>query len=89
MRLLVTTNGIWYSGAQVATYEFLFFLAELSDIEIKIVSCLGGEYALFPDSVEVHRVPCWNVGTLLQMKPDSVFERLVRWADAVRIAGNE
>ncbi len=23
------------------------------------------------------------------MKPDSVFERLVRWADAVWIAGNE
>ncbi len=86
MRLLVTTNGIWYSGAQVATNEFLSFLAKLNDIEIKVVSCLGGKYALFPDSVEVHGVPCWSVGTLLQMKPDSVFERLVRWADAVWIA---
>ncbi len=86
MRLLVTTNGIWYSGAQVVTNEFLSLKVIMT---IEIVSCLGGEYALFPDSVEVHRVPCWNVGTLLQMKPDSVFERLVRWADAVRIAGNE
>ncbi len=41
MRLLVTTNGICYSGAQVATNEFLSFLAKLSDIRIKIVSCLG------------------------------------------------
>ena len=89
MRLLVTTNGIWYSGAQVATNEFLSFLAKLSDIEIKIVSCLGGKYALSPNNVEVHRVPCWNVGTLLQMKPDSVFERLVRWADVVWIATGE
>jgi hypothetical protein len=89
MRLLVTTNGIWYSGAQVATNEFLSFLAKLNDIEIRIVSCLGGKYALSPDNAEVHRVPCWNVGTLLQMKPDSVFERLVRWADAVWIATSE
>ncbi len=42
MRLLVTINGIWYSGAQVIVNEFLFFLAELSDIEIKVVSCLEG-----------------------------------------------
>ncbi len=37
----MTTNGIWYSGAQVATNEFLSFLAKFNDIEIKIVSCLG------------------------------------------------
>ncbi|MFZ8857749.1 MAG: glycosyltransferase [Candidatus Caldarchaeales archaeon] len=89
MRLLVTINGIWYSGAQVIVNEFLSFFAKLNDIEIKVVSCLGGKNALSLDSVEVHRLPCWNAGTLLQMKPDSVFERLVRWADAVWIAGNE
>jgi len=89
MRLLVTTNGIWHSGAQVATNEFLSFLAKLNDIEIRIVSCLGGKYALSPDNAEVHRVPCWNVGTLLQMKPDGDFERLVRWADVVWIATSE
>jgi len=89
MRLLVTTNGIWYSGAQVATNEFLSFFAKLNNIEIKIVSCLGGKYVLSPDNAEVHRVPCWNVGALLQMKSDSVFEKLVRWADAVWIATGE
>ena len=70
MRLLVTTNGIWFSGAQVVTSEFLSFLVKLNDIEIKIVSCLEGKYALCPDNVKVHRAPYWNVDALLQMKPE-------------------
>lgn len=89
MRLLVITNGIWYSGAQVATNEFMSFLAKLNNVEIKVVSCLGGKYVLSTDNVEIYRVPCWNVGALLQMKPDSIFEQLVRWADAIWIATGE
>jgi hypothetical protein len=34
-------------------------------------------------------VSCRNVGALLQTKPDSVFEKLVRWADAVWIVTGE
>jgi hypothetical protein len=37
MRLLVITNGIWYSGAQIFTNEFLSFLTNLKSIEVKIV----------------------------------------------------
>ena len=34
-------------------------------------------------------MPCWNIGTLLQMKPDSVFEKLVRCVNAVWFATSE
>ncbi|KUO92034.1 MAG: hypothetical protein AT710_04935 [Thermocladium sp. ECH_B] len=41
MKLLVITNGIWYSGAQISTNEFLSFLTNLKSVEVKMVSCLG------------------------------------------------
>ena len=89
MKLLVTTNGIWYSGAQISTNEFLSFLTNLKSVEVKMVSCLGGKFIPSLANVEIHRVPCWSSGALLHMKTDSVFEQLIRWADVVWIATGE
>lgn len=65
MKLLVTTNGIWYSGAQISTNEFLSFLTNLKSVEVKMVSCLGGKFIPSLANVEIHRVSCWSTGVLL------------------------
>jgi len=65
MRLLVITNGIWYSGAQISTNEFLSFLIKLKNVEVKIVSCLEGKFIPSLADVEIHRVSCWSAGALL------------------------
>jgi len=89
MRVLVLSNGIWKSGAQHATNEFLEFMSTNPNIEIKIIGCYEGNFVIQPNSIEIHRVPCKSIGILLDMKIDKNFRQLIQWADVVWIATGE
>jgi len=87
VRLLVISNGLWPSGAQISANEFLALISD--KVEIKVLSCIGGRYALNPPRVEVHRLSLRKVGALITMDLDSVAVNLIKWADVVWIATSE
>ena len=87
MRLLIVNNGIWHSGAQISTNEFLTLIA--GRLEVKVLTCIGGRNLARIPGVEVYKLPCRNVGVLLVMYLDSIAESLVKWADIVWIATGE
>jgi len=87
MKLLVISNGLWLSGAQVSANEFLRYIEDKAIV--KVLSCTEGKYIYIPPKAEVHRVPCRKTGNLVTMDLDSRAERFIKWADAVWIATSE
>jgi glycosyltransferase involved in cell wall biosynthesis len=86
LRVLVINNGIWPSGAQISTNEFIELLKNYA--EIKILTCQQEKY-LIKISASVHRLPCRNIGVLLIMHPDHIIKNFVEWADIIWIATGE
>lgn len=86
LRVLVISNGIWLSGAQISANEFIEFLRNYA--EIKILTCQQGRY-LTRIPASLHKLPCKNVGALLIMQADYTIKKFVEWADITWIATGE
>ncbi|NAZ12202.1 MAG: glycosyltransferase [Desulfurococcales archaeon] len=86
MRILVINNGIWPSGAQISTNEFIESLADRA--ELRILTCYQERFLTKVPAL-TYRLPCKSVGALLIMKTDRTVEKLVEWADIAWIATGE
>uniref|UniRef100_A0A7J2U3A7 Glycosyltransferase n=1 Tax=Ignisphaera aggregans TaxID=334771 RepID=A0A7J2U3A7_9CREN len=86
MRILIINNGIWPSGAQISTNEFIESLADR--VELRILTCYQERF-LTKVPAPTYRLPCKNVGALLIMKTDHAVEKFVEWADIAWIATGE
>jgi glycosyltransferase involved in cell wall biosynthesis len=86
MRILIINNGIWPSGAQISTNEFIESLADR--VELRILTCYQERF-LTKVPAPTYRLPCKSVGALLIMKTDRIVEKLVEWADVAWIATGE
>ena len=87
MRLLITSNGIWLSGAQISVNEFVKLLK--NRVEIRVLTCFRGKYSASLRDVQVHKLSCKNIGVLLDMHLDNKAEKFIEWADVVWIATGE
>jgi glycosyltransferase involved in cell wall biosynthesis len=86
MRILIISNGIWPSGAQISINEFIESLA--GRVELRILTCYQERFLTKVPAPTYHLL-CKNVGALLIMKTDRIVEKLVEWADIAWIATGE